>query len=352
MSNKVTMQHIAEAVGVSKYVVSKSLSGKEGVNAATREKVLQAAVKMGYRFNPRMVRTGEEEDSQTAGAAQTIVVLLPNTRYQFKDSLYWGRIVDGIMQELESVDIKGVVITDQTAESFLSIVNKSNIQGFIGVGEVESQVLQEISRLQVPIVLVDSGNPLVEAIRLFSNNRECVYQLSHHLLSMDHRKIRFVGSMDYSQSFLSRWHGFKDAMEEHGLIVDRQDPLCHLNGENRVEHTEEIKSILIESRKNDDLPTALVCANDSLAISAIRALSDLKLKVPNDISITGFDNIEDAYHTNPGLTTVNVEKEIMGRRAVQLILHSIKYRDFPNETVYMAASIIHRESISSMKDKE
>ena len=351
MSNKVTMQHIAEAVGVSKYVVSKSLSGKEGVNAATRERVRQAAVKMGYRLNPRSARVGDEEADETDGLAQTIVVLLPNTRYQFKDSLYWGRIVNGITQELESLAMKGVVVTDQTADSLLSIVNVDTIQGFIGVGEVSAQVLEEVSRLQVPIVLVDSGNPLIEAIRIFSNNRECVYQLSQHLLSMDHRNIRFVGRMDYSQSFLSRWSGYKDAMEEYGLSVDRQDPLCHLTGENRTEHTEEIRSILQECRSNSELPTALVCANDSLAISTMKALSDIGLKVPGDISVTGFDNIEDAYHADPGLTTVNVEKEMMGRRAVQLMLHSIQHRDFPKETVYMPASIIHRESISFMKGK-
>lgn len=351
MSHKVTMQHIADAVGVSKYVVSKSLSGKEGVNAATRERVRQAAIKMGYRFNPRVVKVGEDESDGATGLVQTIVVLLPNISYQFKDSLYWGRIVDGITQELESLDLKGVVVTDQTADSFLSIVNRDTIQGFIGVGEVSSQVIEEISRLRVPIVLVDSGNPLIEAIRLFSNNKECVYQLSQHLLSLNHRKIRFVGNVNYSQSFMSRWTGYKDAMEEHGLSVDRQDPLCHLKGDDRAEFTEEIRMILQECCNNSELPTALVCANDSIAISAMRALSDLKLEVPGDISVTGFDNIEDAYHTTPGLTTVNVEKEIIGRRAVQLMLHSIKHPDFPKETVYIPASIIHRESVSAYKGK-
>lgn len=349
MSHKVTMQHIAEAVGVSKYVVSKSLSGKEGVNAATRERVRQAAIKMGYRFNPRTAKVNEEETEGSTEVLQTIVVLLPDIRYQYKESLYWGRIISGITEELESLDMRGVVVTDQTADSLLSIVNQDTIQGFIGVGEISAQVIEEISRLRVPIVLVDSGNPLIEAIRLFANNRECVYQLSQHLLSMDHQNIRFVGNMSFSQSFMSRWNGYKDAMEEYGLTVDRQDPLCHLNGEDQAEYTDEIRSILQECMDNNGLPTALICANDSLAISTMKALADLKLKVPDDISVTGFDNIEDAYHTDPGLTTVNVEKEMMGRRAVQLMLHSIKHRDFPKETVYMPASIIHRDSVSSLK---
>jgi LacI family transcriptional regulator len=353
MSNKVTMQHVADAIGVSKYVVSKSLSGKEGVNAATRERVRQAAVKLGYRFNARSGAgtkpgAGGSDQSVLSGEKMTVVVMLPNIRHQFRDSLYWGRILDGITGELDTLGAGAVVITDQTVDSFLSIVHRDNIQGFIGVGEIAAKVLQEVGRLRVPIVLIDHEDLLVEASELFANNRECVYQLTNYLISLGHRAIRFVGNTRYSKSFQSRWSGYKDALEEHGIYVIADDPLASLEGSNRQEHAEEIKRVLAKDQSQQRFPSALVCANDAIAISAMDALRGMDVRVPEDVSITGFDNIEDSFHAVPKLTTVNVEKEILGRRAVQVLLGRIENPDFPTEIIYMSASLIHRESTAPM----
>lgn len=349
MSQKITMQHVADAAGVSKYVVSKSLSGKGGVNPATRERVLQVAAKLGYRFQARPANAGHgvpEGSGETEKS--TVVVLLPNIRYQLRDSVYWGRIVDGITQELEMNEARAVVITDQTADSFLSLVHQDNIHGFIGVGQVSTQVLQEAGKLEVPIVLIDHREPLVKSSELFANNRECVYHLTNHLLSLGHRFIYFVGNTDYSLSFLSRWNGYKDAMEEAELTVSKQHPLSLLEGETRVEHTEQIRAILEAWKGRADFPTALVCANDAIATCAINALKALNISIPQEVSITGFDNIEDAFFTEPGLTTVNVEKELMGRRAVQVLFNHMNHADFPRETLYMSGSIVYRDSIAQV----
>ncbi|EES73700.1 sugar-binding domain protein [Paenibacillus sp. oral taxon 786 str. D14] len=352
MGKKITMQHVADAAGVSKYVVSKSLSGKGGVNPATRERVLQVAAKLGYRFHARPTNVSQgtvEAIGKTRKS--TVVVLLPNIRYQLRDSVYWGRIVDGITQELQMNGSRAVVITDQTADSFLSLVDEDNIQGFIGVGQVSTQVLQEAGKLEVPIVLIDHREPLVKSSELFANNRECVYHLTNHLLSLGHRFIYFVGNIDYSFSFLSRWNGYKDAMEEAGLPVSKHHPLSCLEGENRVEHTEQIRAILESWKGRNDFPTALVCANDAIAICAINALKSLNVRIPQEVSITGFDNIEDAFFTEPALTTVNVEKELMGRRAVQVLFNHMTHTNFPRETLYMSGSIVYRDSSGQAPQK-
>lgn len=345
MGDKITMQHIADAVGVSKYVVSKSLSGKAGVNPATRERVRQAAVRLGYRFQARAEQIGEGDQPQQAADKATVVVLLPNIRFQARESDYWGRIVDGVTRELESLGLGGIVITDQTIDSFLSIVKKDNIRGFIGVGEIADQVLQEVSRLRVPLVLIDHDDPLVQADELFANNRECVFQLAGHLIALGHRELRFVGNIRYAKSFYSRWSGFKDALEEHGIALPAaDDPLAALQGQSRQEHTDELRSILELERDQGTLPTALVCANDAIAIAAINALRMMGMSVPEEMSVTGFDNIEEAYQTLPRLTTVNVEKEMLGRRAAQLLYSRMRTPEFPKETVYMNASPVYRES--------
>nr|WP_253944934.1 LacI family DNA-binding transcriptional regulator [Paenibacillus sp. NEAU-GSW1] len=344
------MQQIADAVGVSKYVVSKSLSGKGGVNAATRERVKQAAIRLGYRVSVKQNSKDMVNNGAAAADKATVVVMLPNIRFQVRESEYWGRIVDGITSELESLELRGVVVTDQTIDSFLSIVQKDTIRGFIGVGEVSGQVLQEISRLGLPLVLIDHEDQLISANGVFANNRESVYQLTHYLLSLGHKRLRFVGNIRYSKSFYSRWCGFKDALDEQGLglaIPDKIDPLASLQGQSRQEHTEEIREILMKEKESGLFPTALVCANDMIAIAATNALRDIGISIPQEASVTGFDNIEDSYQLSPRLTTVHVEKEMLGRRAAQMLLNSMRNPDFPQETVYMNASLIHRDSTAA-----
>lgn len=360
MGNKVTMQHIADAAGVSKYVVSKSLSGKSGVNPATRERVRQTAEKLGYRLSSRRPRGVDEDFVERRGRAfragdssgmqkSNVIVLLPNVRHQERGSAYWGRIIDGIGLELERMGSDQIVITDKTGENLHTILKKVQIDGFIGVGEISTDVLHEIGRLKVPVVLIDHSEPLVDATELFANNRESIYSLTNHLIALGHRSIRFVGNIGYARSFRSRWNGYREALGQHGLSWRIDDPLVQLRGNNRSEHESEIREVLKRELRDrtsaTHFPTALVCANDAIAISAMNALAALKLRVPMDISVTGFDNIEDSNYTMPPLTTVSVEKEAMGRRAVQVLLTRMENREFPSETIYLRASLIHRDSI-------
>ncbi|MOA41961.1 HTH-type transcriptional repressor PurR [compost metagenome] len=118
-----------------------------------------------------------------------------------------------------------------------------------------------------------------------------------------------------------------------------------MQGDNKIEHEKEIREILESDRAAGSLPTAFVCANDAIAVCTMNVLDQMGISVPADISVTGFDNIEDSYTRVPGITTVNVEKETLGRRAVLMLLEKMKYPGFPRESIYMSATIIYRESI-------
>ncbi|MCR2806073.1 LacI family DNA-binding transcriptional regulator [Paenibacillus soyae] len=355
MSSKITMQQIADSLGVSKFVVSKALAGKEGVSDATREKVIQAATKLGYfaQKNAYMKTVKHEQQPKTSRPGrQSVLVLMPNIRFQTQESLYWGRIVDGISAKLEKDGYGMVIVSEQSVDSFVHFLNPSGISGLIGVGEISTSLLLEIHRLGLPLVLVDHEDPLIPSDTLFANNFESVYRLTRHLIGIGHRKLAFAGSTDYSRSFYDRFLGFRSALEDEGLWDERgggkENILIDVDGLRHEDAEEPVKQWLAKRLRTRELPTALVCANDMIAIGAVRAAQSHGLNVPAELSVAGFDNIEDAAKLEPALTTVHVPKEALGRRAVERLLQRIDAKDEPAEKILLACELMYRGTTSAV----
>nr|WP_237179165.1 LacI family DNA-binding transcriptional regulator [Paenibacillus sp. MMS18-CY102] len=342
------MQQIADHLGVSKYVISKALSGKKGVSGATRDRVIQTASQLGYFSQTsgyvKPIKSGRPEEApDESEVKQSMFVLMPNIRFQTKDSEYWGKILDGITKRLEDKGIGMFIVMEQNVESFLHLLNPEGIMGLIGVGEIATPMLLEIHRLGVPMVLVDHEDPLIPSDTVFANNYDCMYRLAKHLIGVGHRNISFIGNSRYSRSFFDRWNGFRNAMEEFGLWIKDE----HLTALDNMEHYDEpIKAWAMRKKKLGTLPTAVVCANDSLAMDAARAFRELDIDVPGEISITGFDNIDTRHHS-PSLTTVNVPKETLGARAVDKVLERINYPKEPFEKILISGEMVYRDSIGS-----
>lgn len=352
MTKKITMQQIADHIGVSKYVVSKALSGKGGVSEATKERVIEVASQLGYfAQNSGYVKPGKsgQEDNKSTEAAvkKSVLVLMPNIRFQTRESLYWGRILDGIASRLEEKDIGVVIVMEQKVEGFMHLLKPEGILGMIGVGEIASSMLLEVHRLGIPMVLVDHEDALIPTDTVYVNNYDCMYRMTKHLIGLGHRRISFIGNERYSRSFFDRWNGFRQAMEEYNLW-DKQDHLTELE---IMEHYDEpIQAWLHRRKKQQQLPTALVCANDSIAIDSYRAMRELGIEAQGHISVTGFDNIDDSARHSPTITTVNVPKEWLGSRAVDKLLERIERPKDPLEKLMILGDLVYRQSISAVKE--
>ncbi|RJX39472.1 LacI family transcriptional regulator [Paenibacillus pinisoli] len=347
MSNKITMQQIADSVGVSKFVVSKTLSGKGGVSEATRERVIAAATQLGYFTQKHVYMNAAKPEPAAEGAKsrQSVLLLMPNIRFQTKESLYWGRVLDGVSARLEQEGCGMIIVSEQSIEHFVDILNPSGILGLIGVGEISTSLLLEVHRIGLPMVLVDHEDALIPTDTVFANNYESVYRLTKHLIGMGHRNMMFVGNVRYSRSFLDRFLGFRSALEERlpeARKLSKEEQLVPLDGADQSEHLESFKSWASERMERNALPTALVCANDRIAIGAVRALTELGLSVPEQISVTGFDNIEDAYRIDPPLTTAHVPKEALGKRAVERLLGRIASKNEPLEKILLTCDLLYR----------
>lgn len=440
MAERVTMQDIADYVGMSKFAVSKALSGKGGVKAETRERIIKAAIQLGYRFPPKAAEGAEAnsrwpgasgagksdgEDlarswpfgpaaamghpepsggasagglprgvsgsGQASGAAaiggqpgvpgfpageagrfslassraasnpamtqaasdglgSQVIILVPNVRFQTRLSYYWGRIIEGVQEELEERGIGSILITEQGTTRFSSLINPRGVMGLVGVGFISYPVLLEIRNLGIPTVLIDHEEPLVPTDVLSMNNFEWMRRVANYLIGLGHRRLQFVGNLTYSRSFYDRWFGFRAMMEEHGLSTDGQhDGLLTVRGHNRSEMTEALEPMLQELRREGRMPTAFACANDSIAICIMTILARMGVSVPEDVSVAGFDDIEDAALSSPTLTTVHVHKHGMGRRAVEALLRRVQQPASPVEKVLLTGELVIRASTGAAR---
>ncbi|MEW9702077.1 LacI family DNA-binding transcriptional regulator [Paenibacillus sp. SI8] len=354
MSQKITMQDIADRLGVSKYVVSKALSGKSGVSAATRQRVMQMAGQLGYlaQKKPALIELDQDKRWNFKGTEEgrsTVLVLMPNIRHQTKESMYWGKILDGISKELESKGADMLTLTLNSAEGLNGSLRPQSLAGVIGVGEISRPLLLEVHRLGLPLVLLDHDDPFISADQVFANNRDSAYRVVQYLLGLDHRAIQFVGNTAFSKSFRERWHGFREALEEAGIAYNPEpfQKLLHLEDLEAQIQEEQIREAIRPHLGRTSLPSALVCANDRIAYSAVNALRSLGVSVPDEVSVTGFDNIEPEYPNTAELTTVNVTKETIGKRGVDVLFWRMANRDLPAETILIRGDIIVRKSALS-----
>lgn len=345
MSKKITMQHIADYLGVSKYVVSKAISGKEGVNPVTREKVYEVASQLGYfaqknkRVNQIQLNKSDTNDKNVSEG--NVLVLMPNIRFQTMESAYWGGIVEGIAQGLEKRGLEAVVVTETSVKALSNVLHSTDFLGVISVGFVSTALLLEIEKMKVPIVLIDYEASLLPCDTLFNNNFDSSMNLANYLIGIGHKKIQFVGDINHSRSFYDRWLGLRSALEGQDLPTDLKDTLTL-----DIFHIEEAFSNWLHTNKyaKETFPTALFCANDNIAARVITILIESGIKVPEDISVTGFDNKEYTYKKSPTITTVNIAIEDLGKRSVEMLLRRMKEKQAPFEKVMLAGTSMLRES--------
>lgn len=350
MSRKVTMQQIADYLGVSTFVVSRALSGKEGVKKETQERVFQAASRLGYFTQKGIDPTLEitEESLNEQQDKKSVLVVMPNIRSQFKESIYWGSIINGISESLEKANLGMVILTENNSDSLFSVLNPNGFLGLIGVGKISTQIILGVQRIGMPVVLIDHEDNLCPTDSVFANNFESSYLLANYLIGLGHKKIQFIGNIKYSNSFFERWLGFRTALEENNIDILGEDYNL-LEAENVDIMFNEIKDWLQEKKRDiTSLPTALFCANDSIAIHVYSVLEELDIKIPDQISVTGFDNIDDSFLLTPTLTTIDVPKEELGKRAVRALSDRIEISNSPNEKIMISGEMLLRDSVLSL----
>jgi LacI family transcriptional regulator len=189
-----------------------------------------------------------------------------------------------------------------------------------------------------PVVVVDPNNVTPDCPAVIATNRAGALSAVEYLISLRHRRIGFISGRPDLQSAVRRLQGYKDGLHQAGISLDSE---LIQTGDYSVETGVTCARRLLNL---SDPPTAIFAANDQSAIGAIRAIHQVGLRIPNDISVVGFDNIPEAAYTHPGLTTVDQSIAKMGYVATEMLLDLIQGESLDGHLYKMSTRLIVRDS--------
>jgi LacI family transcriptional regulator len=313
------MEDIARLAQVSKSAVSLALSGKPGIGNETRERILRIAREMGYSVKPRASSATEKSAKSLVFLVVTNLGFVAEAYYQqpfFRELIHfieercrskgYSLIFSTVNMEFFERDVRAVAEDHRGSGVILLGTNLSRDH----IAEIAAQLPQ--------LVVLDTCFDTLPVHFIGINNAMGAYQAGSHLCDIGHRDIGYVASNVRIHNFEERRLGFQTALRERNLEIA---PSRTFSVEPTILSSQDSMRRQLEAclRTEGGLPTALFCECDYIAISAMKTLSELGYRVPEDISVIGFDNITESVIVSPELTTIHVEKEKMAQLAVDLL---------------------------------
>jgi len=313
------LKDIAEYVGVSISTVSRVINFdvNRSVNDETREKILDAAQKLGYKSNKAGKPARYRKDNKQAAFRLGCVVAVPQNKYNHP---YFSIILEGIEKALSSEGYRLEFIHSMESASDLDqlqkLVKESALDGIVVVEGIPSLAYQWIKQHVRVIVGIDISDPDVPVIAY--DRISAAKAAVNHLIQIGHKKIGFIGGSGLQGDLHNekRYRGYQYAMHEAGLTIDH-NWVIDVNWDVANSY-EKFKQVL--DNYKDDRPTAIFAASDMMAIPAMRAATEQGLAIPGDMAFFGVDNIEISQFTSPPLSTINVPKLEMGMIAAKMLL--------------------------------
>jgi len=325
--SRVTVREVADDVGVSIATVSYVLNDRGSVSDEVRRKVRRAAAKLGYRQN-RAAR------AMKIGRTDIIGLIIPNIENPF-----FATLVQSVLQEAQRRDHQVFVVdTEGSHESEIKAMRGLVAQGVDGiiVFPIDDSDLDPIRALDVPVVVLDRENPNLDLIQ--AEYRNGGRMIAQHLLELGHRRFGLLEGPQVVTSGRERSRGFIETLNEECVVAWR------LEERFAIELSADARACL---RRPD--VSAIVCGNDQIAMAAVAYLQRCGSRVPEDVSVVGFDDIPFASLTSPTLTTVRMPTAAMGVEAVNLLLKRLR-PDVPTEArnrIVLGVELMKRGSTGS-----
>lgn len=334
MAEKINMTRIAKRLGVSKNTVSLALRGMPGLSSNTRKLILDTAAELGYSY-----RTSCKSEE----AARSLCLVIPKSAQDSID--FFSLIQMGIEDEAKKNKWNTILhYYDENDEEFQTplCIKDGMISGIITLGRVSEKIVLVLQSYQLPIITVDNYFDDLEIDCVLTDNHSGGYIATQYLLKNGHKKISFFGNIGASISYYDRYMGYRKALENHGINPDMVQS-CFTGYEANT--NEEAVHVMKDLKKEGKLPTSFVCRNDACAILLYKILKQLDIAIPEEVSVVGFDDISSAADVAPELTTMQVNKEWMGRMAVIKLIARLKERDGIPEKLLLSAILTERNSV-------
>lgn len=335
------IEDIARLANVSKSAVSLALNGKPGISEETRNRILRIAREQGYI--PRTLKHGQQGATNHHTLRFVACTNSGIVHEQFNKLPFFKELIHYIEKHTRTNGyslLYSTVPIDQLESGLAQLESDHETDGIILLGtNLPEDLIRLISARQQKLVVIDTCYETLDANFILMNNFMGAYQAARHLIELGHRRIGYVQSISRIYNFNERRRGFLRALEEENLTLSEDDVFTVAPTEITVQ-----ESFIEAVRERRDLPTALFCECDYIAISVIKSLHELGIRVPDDVSIIGFDNIQEAMVITPELTTIHVEKERIAEVAVKTLIDIIENDDPISMKTWIDTRLISRNS--------
>lgn len=332
----VTIKDVAKMAGVSIKTVSRVINNDPYVAEETYSKVKNIIEEVGY--HPNLVARGLAKRRSFL-----IGLVIPEIT-----SAAFAMMIQGVEKVANDHDYRLVLCSTgskRDREEILveTLIKSNRVDGILLISNrIDTSYFTRIKELGVPFVLVDREIEEDYIPQVYTNNREGVYRVTSHLISTGRAKVAYITPLIDTSTTLERLEGYEDAMRSHNLsyegriIVDRTGQRC------------QGYSAMLRLLDREDPPDAVIGFNDLLAIGAMQAIKERKIRIPEDIAVAGFDDIEAASLVEPALTTARQPLCDIGEKACQMLIQLINGEKLLSQKVAFNTELIVRESCGSV----
>ncbi|MCE4540298.1 LacI family transcriptional regulator [Pelomonas sp. P7] len=300
----VTIRELAEAAGVSIGTVSRALKGQPGLSEQTRAQVLGVAQRMGYDVGK--LRTGKP---------RRMLFLYNRSIGSLATNPFYSYVLHGAETACREAGVPLSMMSVLGGEDIAVQVRRHEAEALLGAGYFDPEAMEAIRRCELPLVLVDHFYPGVRCVN--DDNQLGAWLATRHLLEGGAKRVAAIFGPLAHHSVSLRAKGFRRALYEAGRLFD---PDYEVTLDPSLEYRDAGRDAMRRLLELPEPPDAVFAYNDSTAIFAMEVCHEHGLRVPQDIRFIGYDDIEEAAHSKPPLSTVKMDKEALGHVAARALI--------------------------------
>jgi len=334
----ITIKEIADIAKVSTATVSMVMNNKPGISTPTRERVLGIVESYGYNVSP--LKNGIIKRSGTIQ-----LTIYKKHSQVVADTAFFEALISGIEATARhngfQITISSIPGQRLDTDLFRTDYNKDTIDGILLLGtEMDEEDMQRVIMIDKPLLILDACFLGTSANYVVIDNIGGVFKGVKHLIENGHRKIGYLKSSIIIQNFLERYEGYTKALG-HSMLD------CNLEYTVKLRPTIEgaYEDMILYLQNKPKLPTAFFSDNDIIAFGAMKALKEVGIQIPQDISIVGFDDMPFCTITEPALSTINVDKKMLGTFAVENLIGLIASKKNYHYKTLLGVDLISRDSV-------
>lgn len=321
---------VAKRAGVSTATVSRVLNQSSGVRNATRARVMKAVSELNYHPNLHA-------RSLAKGGSHAIGMIASNLENPFFFDIFRALEADAYSNGYEVV----VANTDYNSEHLVQCVRLMigrRVAGLaVVVSEMDQDLIQELAASNIPVVFYDVGTAARMMSNIRVNYRRGIERIVEYLHNLNHRRLAFVGHHAALGPISERERAFVETVSKYVPGTEWQTTVTQDGMDGGQQAAREILSTGFR-------PSAIICVNDMMAVGVLRELRDQGLRVPQDVSVTGFDNIKLSEFSYPPLTTVHIPRDHIGHLAFHMLVPDAARGKAPGREIVIDPELVLRES--------